>query len=919
MKTNRSIFFLLAILTGPVVAQSRLPEITSTVVTDFAVYEPQLVTITPDAPACDPGAELEKVCNLNRVNLSNEAVALLKKNHFVVTPITAPAHLSNLSGYHELFDIYCENRDNNMPSFITSDAMLHSFHLCFDYVLKVCEEKRFIARLNLLLDAMLTETATLLAEAGSDTMRSALETNLNYFIVAKKLLDSAYVAPIASGPYVDELTLITNASSWVNSPIFNYEEDYSQYIVRGHYTRSVELQHYFRAMMWLGRMTFSCERFDNPASRAATRSALALVQAFQRSRVNGQPAMTVWDEIYQPTVFFVGKSDDVNFLNFLPLIEQTYGDDFPLQSVDQFLNESLLTRFLIKCETLPQAAIGYPGQPAKGFRFMGQRFIPDSYMLDQLVYPHVPGRFMPTGLDVMQVLGSERAFALLPDKDRSDPNYAQAMDSLKNKFIAYPAETWAQNIYWNWLYTLMPLLWNKGAGYPWFMQTEAWQDKDLNAALASWAELRHDTILYAKQSGTERGIPLSAMPAQGYVEPNPHFFGRLAALAEFMQQGLVNRGLLFDEFAPTLTMFYNTALQFKKIAEKELVQESLTSLDYAVINEFGKTMFDIVTFGKGGPEGPGYRAAESGLEPMPIIADVHTDANSNTVLEEGVGHPFAVYVICNIEGRPTLTRGAGFSYYEFIWPMNDRLTDEKWRKQLTSNNPSQPVAWNKSFTADLPVINPLPGFYTWNKPNAMPFIARFDSAKQTLQQGDSLRLFIHLDSSEESAVPSVQITGENGAWNVDRITPIPSSFMTSFQIVFGTHLLNAGLYYVTINIPMQGAALVYRTHFILAAQTGISAQVALVRGFDLSNYPNPFNGITAVCYDLPHVQQVCVEIYNVKGEKIKTLFQGKQNAGRYQLFWDATTDDLQPVGSGVYFVRLNGEDVHMVRSISYIK
>lgn len=917
MKTHRFIFLFAVV--GFAGAQHRLPEITAPVLTEFGRYEPQLVTITPDVAVCDPGAELEKVCNLNSVVLSEQAVALLKKNHFVATPVACPPYSSSLSGYNELFDVYCENRDVNMPSFITSDAMLHTFHLCFDYILKVCEEKRFLAQLHLLLDALLSATANQIQEAESDALRSALNVNLNYFLVAKKLLDSAYVAPIVTGPYAEELSLIGQAAGWNHSPIFNYEEDYSQYIVRGHYTRSNSLRHYFLAMMWLGRMTFSCESPDEPASRAATVSALALVQAFQQVRINGQPAMSVWEEIYQPTVFFVGKSDDINFENYLPLLEEIYGADFATKTVNLFQDESLLTRFLEKCRALPQAAIRYPGQPSKGFRFMGQRFIPDSYVLDQLVFPYVPSRYMPSGLDVMQILGSDRAFALLPDQDRNDPLYLQAMDSLKTEFAAYPAETWAQNLYWNWLYTLMPLLWTKGAGYPWFMQTEAWLDKDLNAALASWAELRHDTILYAKQSGTERALASAALMAQGYVEPNPNFFGRLAALAVFMKQGLAQRQLLFDEFGPTLTLFSTTALQLKSIAEKELMQKPLTSHDYSLINDFGKTLFEIVLFGKGDANGPGYLALQSGLEPMPVIADVHTDANTNTVLEEGVGHPFAIYVICNIEGRPTLTRGAGFSYYEFTWPMNDRLTDEKWRKQLTTNKPPQPVAWSMHFSADLPVLNPMPQFYSWNKASTIPFIVQDNAVQQSLIKGDSLRLFIDIDSHDQTAAPLVQILGEGVSWPVSDIKPVTDAFPIRYKAVFNTDRLTPGLYYVMISVSLPEGTQVYRTHFSLASSTGVHGQTAAARHFDLANRPNPFNGFTAVSYELALDQQVCVAIYNVKGEKIKTLFSGRQNAGRYQLYWDATSDDHEPVSSGVYFVRLNGADVHLVRKISLIK
>ncbi len=922
MKSSSSSLILVCLAAFVAMGQSRLAEITEPVTTEFGVYQPLLVTVKPDAPVCDPGVNLEKVENLSAFDLSEEAISLLKKNHFCVTPNTRPPYMSSSTGFNELFDLYCENREHGVPNFITSDALLHTFHLCFDYILKTCEEKRFIQQLNLLLNGLLSETMQQISAANADSMRSALNMNLDYLIVAKKLLDSTYVEPINGGAYLQELTLVQNAEGFINSPIFKYDEDYSQYIVRGHYTRSAELRRYFQSMMWLGRMTFSCERVDDPFSRAATRSALALLQAFQCARINGQSAMTVWDEIYQPTVFFVGKSDDINVLNYLPLIEQVYGANFAVQSPDLFADPALLTQFLLLTEELAEAAIQYPGQPTKGFRFMGQRFIPDSWVLGQLVFPQVPARFMPTGLDVMQALGSERAFALLPLKDQNDADYVKQMEKVKQEFNGYTAEKWAQNLYWNWLYSLMPLLWSKGEGYPWFMQTTAWQDKDLFAALASWAELRHDTILYAKQSGTKTNMPVAAGMVQGYVEPNAHFFARMAALAKFMQQGLNNRNLLFTEFKTTLTLFHDTAIQLKNIAEKELIATPLSGDDYAFIFDFGITLFKIATMcvpGLTGPSSPFYTPG-SMLEPMPVVADVHTDANSGTVLEEGVGYPYAIYVVCNIEGRPMITRGAGFSYHEFTRPLNERMTDEQWRSRQTSNSPQQPVDWCKSFVADLPEYNPLPTFFLWKKLDSWHCVADFDSSQQTLDEGDTLQLAIRTSMYDHINPPKVEIVKQDQIWQIDDVRTVPESWPVEFASSFDTGALLPGVYYLIITLPVSGDTLKYRTHFTITGQTGVEGKPTPVHAYQLlANWPNPFNPNTTIGYALASDQDVVVEIYNTKGQKVKSLHSGWQTAGPHELHWDGTDDNQRLLSSGVYFIRLQGRDLKQIRPISLIK
>lgn len=173
---------------------------------------------------------------------------------------------------------------------------------------------------------------------------------------------------------------------------------------------------------------------------------------------------------------------------------------------------------------------------------MGQRFIPDSYMFTNLVgtYTDVyqgdeqpftlvisgagrPVRGFPRGLDVMALLGSNRSRELLDEMDDSNyKEYDRQYDQLKDEFDSFEVADWNKNLYWPWLYALQPLLDDYSAGYPTFMQTDAWEDKELTTALASWTELRHDTILYAKQSYGATSIGpglIEDKPVVGYVEP----------------------------------------------------------------------------------------------------------------------------------------------------------------------------------------------------------------------------------------------------------------------------------------------------------------------------------------------------------------------------------------------------------------
>ncbi|MBD3265372.1 DUF3160 domain-containing protein, partial [bacterium] len=324
----------------------------------------------------------------------------------------------------------------------------------------------------------------------------------------------------------------------------------------------------------------------------------------------------------------------------------------------------------------------------------GQRFIPDSYMFYKLVYPNT-SQFFPRGLHVMAVLGSDRAQEILDTvyQDTKDEAFVSQLTMLKKEFAGMNENRWAKNLYWNWLYALMPLLEEKGEGFPLFMQNQAWADKDLATALGSWAELRHDTILYAKQSYSLRGMAPAFKYGMEYVEPNPWIFARLASLANYMIDGLEGFNLLHEDFASRLQTFHSTALILKEAAERELLNQPLTTQQKWAIRNIGPTLMEMTTFYDGQSMGEAVDEPDS----MAVIADVHTDINSGKVLEVGVGYPLNLYVIVGAGDDLNVMVGSAFSYYEFKHPMDDRLTDEAWNKMLEKG--AQPVQepWMDSY------------------------------------------------------------------------------------------------------------------------------------------------------------------------------------------------------------------------------
>lgn len=692
----------------------------------FATYEAVAVNVTPKVPAYTVNQDLSNVTNAGNFSLSDEQKNLLVKNSFTV---------ASPGWSDEFFKIYESNRYGYTPSFVTTDSMLHTYHLFFDYLLKRVEIEKLAPELKTLNAAMLSAAQAQYNELKGTDWENAAKRNVGFFSVASKLLDSSVKVPdIVKNEVDQELAFIEAHQQIRESPVMNIgrditkdtidtpqgkislaalSEDYSQYIPRGHYTKSDLLKAYFKTMMWHGRLTF---RFKNPDE---VKSAALIVLNLNQEK-NSQS----WDKIYEPTNFFVGKSDDITFYQLKDAVEKNYSQ---LPSLKTLTTDTTKFNSLFEAANNLEAPqinsmpIFSPGlQPdrekeIKGFRFMGQRFTIDASIFQRLLYrevgnkhgviPPAPDdttRMMPKGLDVTAAMGSDEAYNILKSYGEDQYYlYPENMAKMKKYIAELPNDNWTQNLYWGWLYSLKPLTEAKSEGYPSFMKNDAWVRKELNTYLGSWTELKHDTILYAKQVYAELGGgPPEQKDDRGYVEPNPDVYARLASLLKMTNEGLQMRGLISDANKDNLGKLEQLSLSLKTITEKELNNTALSDDDYELIRSYGGQLehfwLDVSQ----------EELTASGLNqynflqqnPAALVADVATDPNGQ-VLEEATGHIADIYVVVPVDGKLRIAKGGVYTYYEFPWPLSDRLTDEKWREILNSENKPSLPDWTSAFMA----------------------------------------------------------------------------------------------------------------------------------------------------------------------------------------------------------------------------
>jgi hypothetical protein len=739
-------------------------------------YETEELSVSPNSPGYILPMDLEGTTNFAEIEsafgLNEDQKQLLEENGFVVIPWQGD----------DIVQPYKTLKEQGIPIFVTSDTLLHLYHIQFNEILKRLEEEEFFDELTDMSSAMM-DRATQDYQSFTDAdLKEAARRNVAYFAVALELLqtptegydeakarqeieqwneqhpwDEKEFKPLkkldftvpsyVADEVAEEMKNIEAHEGFKPSAIFNspdspnpYEEDYSQYVPRGHYTSSEALKRYFKAAMWYGRMAFLLK--GGPDALVSEKDArIATIQASLISAElpsvslpaegsNQTTAWEIWNRIYGVTSFFVGTADDLTPYEYLDAIEKVFGTEF---DATQLTDEEALLSLEAELAQMKNPQI-YGGSgvclvappvtkerlyeclaKTKGMKFMGQRFVPDSYMFQNLVFPAVgmyagqdepftmkmtilgPTRCFPRGLDIMAILGSERAYDILKaDGDTEyqgeDSSYDKQLNELREQFGALSEEDWNRNLYWAWLYALKPLVEDFDQGYPTFMQTEAWKDKELQTALASWTELRHDTILYAKQSYTPPGTsaPPQPKPVVGYVEPVPEFYSRMLALTKMTRGALARLDALSSQEGSRLESLETILESLIRISNDELEGEELSQSDYEFIRNFGQQLDSIVV----GVEAEGKETS--------MVADVHTDANPpEQVLEEGVGYVELALVAYEVpDGRIILGAGPTLSYYEFKQAIDQRLTDEQWKGMLEQGQQPPGPDWVSSFYAE---------------------------------------------------------------------------------------------------------------------------------------------------------------------------------------------------------------------------
>ncbi|MDD9941230.1 MAG: DUF3160 domain-containing protein [Myxococcales bacterium] len=631
--------------------------------------------------------------------LHDDEMAKLSEQGFVILPYYAFPNMAY--GYRDIYRL-------DLPVYISLDAILETVHLSYDAVLEAVEKGALIGELEALLMGARGRLSML--EASGEFEQEVTADLALYLDVGISLLRASQ--PPQEGKVAEWVDLALTAEGIREVTLFGRSRmvDFSQFQPRGHYLGDQALEDYFRTMVWLGRTDFRLIETMPDGSRVFNRRQFDAVRALH-DLVQGD-ARAAYDGIDAVVTAFVGDPDYMTLAQVDALLLDLEEEDAePALLEDRIIETAIVEggygaqRIASQVKVRAKDAPPGPLPLDRSFALLGQRYAVDSHVLSEVVYDRVPQgsngikRRLPDPLDAAYAaLGNDAALPLLAD-ELTTYEYAPQLERARILVDAHGMEAFRSSLYTDWLSilrALSPAEWMPNAeDLPSVTRTEAWSTRLLNTQLASWAELRHDTILYVKQSytsGSECEYP------DGYVDPYPAAY---AALARFGSRGVGIMDLLEERVDPALTSrirayfeeVVRVAVALQGMAEHQRTGMPFDAQQMAFLND----AVDSHSGGCGAPDTiTGWYARllfDRTVEDMkPVVADVHTAPPLGTapglVLHVATGWPRLLVVTRDSCDGPRAYAGLASAYHEVVTGL-DRLTDREW-EPMSLDAPLEP-------------------------------------------------------------------------------------------------------------------------------------------------------------------------------------------------------------------------------------
>jgi len=592
-------------------------------------------------------------------DLTSDDFAKINTNGFLLTGYSAnqPANL------------YIENHKKGIPSFITTDLMLHQMHLFYGLLENEIEAVYLTDILKSMLEIINIELYSSYEKTLDSLIEITIEESLLYYSIPYGIITGNKTNLIGNYNriYYKELGKVLEGKGIGSSVINDDKFNYRIFKPHGHYTKNKKIRNYYKAITWLQKISL-CLNNEDEFSRAILIAHIINQSADLRNK---------FAEYMEIKTYFSSQRKQFTFWDLANLLNQvegikTFEDIFQPQTLQK-------VRDLLYLKDSESCQIRVSLMPVEY-----QNLYTD---LSQIIKDNAN----PSPLQMFAALGNNTAHNLL--KNPTNP------ESILENILKISTQEEARSM--DWLSTLLTSL-DDDNGIPEYMQKPQWRMKNLNAALSSWTQLNQRVNVQTRKIlKTKKDVEMD-LHLQGFVEPNIAFWESASTLLENTRVFLTDRYLLSKNTNENIDNLLSVITFLKSVSQKELLERKLTNEEFKRIASIGVEIQNI-TFHmlKNSFNSVDHEISSN----MAYVANIFRDERN---IFAGIGPAHTILFPIQIDDHIYLTSGSVYSYYELPDYPKTSISGRDWENMLNNAPSNELIPWMKDYYEnDQTLIEPI--------------------------------------------------------------------------------------------------------------------------------------------------------------------------------------------------------------------